>query len=285
MSVANNTPLQQHYSPSAVTFAHRRLSALQASIDMGHSLTDHRLKAHFNSLLSTISFTLYALLPTVEPQLFAEYPVEATSQALQAKVRGAASPADTGTTEPTPGSTPADSLLLDPNDNPNQNQSAYTIPAAPNNPSTSTSGDREHSPAKSLPTQSSQQDSSSPSAYSNVPLPSDSSVDDNRNLVQSLASVETTGDASESWASEFGHDQDDDVLTASTTSQPISLPPTDTSSVMPSPFSDISRLDSSPPGRMERMEHRIDPRSKKQLWKDLKVQSECSLSRRATLQI
>lgn len=233
-------------------------------------LTGYRLKAHFNSLLSTISFTLYALLPTVEPQLFAEYPVEATSQALQAKVRGTVSPADTGTTEPTPGSTPADSLLLDPNDNPNQSQSTFTVPAAPNIPSISTSGEQDSSSARHLPSQN----DSSPSAFSNVPLPSDSSVYEGRNLVQSLASVGTTGDASESWASEFSRDDNDDVLTASTTSQPISLPPTDTSSVMPSPFSDISRLDSSPPARIERIEQRIDPRTKKQLWKDLKVQSE-----------
>lgn len=34
-------------------------------------------------MLSTISFTLYALLPTLSPQLTAAYPVEATSQAIQ----------------------------------------------------------------------------------------------------------------------------------------------------------------------------------------------------------
>jgi hypothetical protein len=42
-----------------------------------------RLKSHFTSLISTISFTLYALLPTLQPQLFERYPIEHTSQALQ----------------------------------------------------------------------------------------------------------------------------------------------------------------------------------------------------------
>lgn len=46
-------------------------------------LTLARLKSHFTSLLSTISFTLYALLPTLQPQLLDRYPVEETSQALQ----------------------------------------------------------------------------------------------------------------------------------------------------------------------------------------------------------
>lgn len=42
-----------------------------------------RLKNHFSTLLSTLSFTLYALLPTLSPQLDSAYPVELTSQALQ----------------------------------------------------------------------------------------------------------------------------------------------------------------------------------------------------------
>ena len=42
-----------------------------------------RLKSHFTSLMSTISFTLYALLPNLQPQLSDAYPVESTSQALR----------------------------------------------------------------------------------------------------------------------------------------------------------------------------------------------------------
>ena len=55
-----------------------------------------RLKNHFTSLISTISFTLYALLPTLHPQLTDEYPVENTSQALQNFS------AATSTADPTP---------------------------------------------------------------------------------------------------------------------------------------------------------------------------------------
>ena len=42
-----------------------------------------RIKSHFTSLLSTISFTLYALLPTLGPQINDAYPVEDISLALQ----------------------------------------------------------------------------------------------------------------------------------------------------------------------------------------------------------
>lgn len=41
------------------------------------------MKQHFTSLISTISYTLYALLPTLQPQLSDQYPVEQISQALQ----------------------------------------------------------------------------------------------------------------------------------------------------------------------------------------------------------
>jgi peroxin-3 len=47
-------------------------------------------------LISTISFTFYALLPTLYPQLSDEYPVENTSQALQNFS------AATSTADPTP---------------------------------------------------------------------------------------------------------------------------------------------------------------------------------------
>ena len=48
-----------------------------------HLTTPNRLKSHFTSLLSTISFTLYALLPTFQTHLSSAYPVEETSKALQ----------------------------------------------------------------------------------------------------------------------------------------------------------------------------------------------------------
>ena len=43
------------------------------------------MRSHFSSLQNTINFTLYALLPTLQPQISAAYPVEATSQALQSR--------------------------------------------------------------------------------------------------------------------------------------------------------------------------------------------------------
>ncbi|BEI87096.1 hypothetical protein CcaverHIS002_0704420 [Cutaneotrichosporon cavernicola] len=218
------------------------------------------LKAHFTSLLSTISFTLYALLPNLEPALFAAYPVESTSQALQAKsappevtfdsnlrqmtqddsdggVGALGSPADTGTTEPTPASTPADSLLL--------GHDGY-----------STDGGVAELSARRAP--------------------------EPGTLAESLASVASEStDATEvtlpaeSWASEFTRSSDDELLTSSTISQAISLPPTDTSSVVPSPQSQMSPLEASPPHRIHEPEASPpqDPRTKKQLWRDLKVQS------------
>ena len=59
-----------------------------------------------------------------------------------------------------------------------------------------------------------------------------------------------------------------------TFSQSISLPPTDTSSVSPSPESDVSRnalLHASPPTLQAASS--VPGKSKKELWRDLKQQS------------
>lgn len=174
------------------------------------------LKAHFTSLLSTISFTLYALLPNLEPALFAAYPVESTSQALQAKssppsapppsdditfggnlrrqitqedsdggVGALGSPADTGTTEPTPASTPADSLLLNPPSEGSEHEpTGYTTDG----------GTAERSAAR-------------------APAPG--------TLAESLASVASSTSSTdatevtlpaESWASEFTRGSDDELV-------------------------------------------------------------------------
>lgn len=64
-----------------------------------------------------------------------------------------------------------------------------------------------------------------------------------------------------------------DAKQVSPFSQSISLPPTDTSSISPSPESDLShhsQLHPSPPGPLAAME---TVKSKKELWRDLKVQS------------
>lgn len=74
-------------SVGGLAFEGKRSSGEAAAATKGDTTSDsnNSVKAHFTSLLSTISFTLYALLPNLEPQLFAAFPVEATSQALQAK--------------------------------------------------------------------------------------------------------------------------------------------------------------------------------------------------------
>ncbi|KAL1406185.1 peroxin [Vanrija albida] len=184
------------------------------------------IKAHFTSLLSTISFTLYALLPTLQPQLFAAYPVEATSQALQAKSNPAAAPpagasiSDLGSlpatsSEATPGSTPADSLLLEGHAEPADRELAVPHVHAPG-----TIAESVTSVAESETTSGSASDNGGPHP-------------------------------GESWASEFQSrlgtseaQTEDDMLTASTVSQSISLPPTDTSSAIPSPTSERLPLES-----------------------------------------
>jgi peroxin-3 len=79
-----------------------------------------------------------------------------------------------------------------------------------------------------------------------------------------------------SWATEFTSASDriqrvDEDMLSSTLSQAISLPPTDTSSATPSPTSELSALNSSPPAAP--ILPPADPRTKKELWRDLKVQS------------
>ena len=69
-------------------------------------LTGHRMKSHFNSLTSTVTLTLYAILPTLQPQLFARYPVESTSRSLQSLSQPPSSGASAAPT-------PENSLLLE----------------------------------------------------------------------------------------------------------------------------------------------------------------------------
>jgi peroxin-3 len=85
-----------------------------------------RIKNHFTSLLSTISYTIYALLPTLQPQLEAHFPVEATSQALQG-LSASNTSSDTGSTS----QTPDNSLLLHEHHNPNPDQSPQERDAGP----------------------------------------------------------------------------------------------------------------------------------------------------------
>ncbi|KAK8865737.1 hypothetical protein IAR55_000883 [Kwoniella newhampshirensis] len=208
------------------------------------------MKNHFTSLISTISFTLYALLPTLQPQVFEAYPVESTSQALQGlsttSLSASTSSAETSEREQ---ESPENSLYLH------------------------RSGQHEH--------HSQDHERDQHTAHEDVRNGKDSGKSH---------SPSTSVQGTESWASEFrrgssnnGEETESEVLIGSSIGQPetddgmssivshsISLPPTDTSSNSPSPPSEHShsaQLDSSPSSAPP------ISKSKKELWKDLKAQS------------
>jgi peroxin-3 len=70
-----------------------------------------RLKNHFTSLISTISYTIYALLPTLQPQILEYFPVEETSLALQG-LSSMSSSMTSSAREGREGDAPGESLLL-----------------------------------------------------------------------------------------------------------------------------------------------------------------------------
>ncbi|XAO23460.1 hypothetical protein I312_102238 [Cryptococcus bacillisporus CA1280] len=205
------------------------------------------LKNHFTSLISSISFTLYALLPTLQPQVFEAYPVEKTSQAIQGTATTATSSARTDSASSIETCEPLNSLHL-----------------------------YEQGPQESKPPKEAV-DNRSPQFGPSVPL------------------VPTVD---ESWASEFqrkdsegttaetesgiivggsvGVPETDDGL-SSIVSQSISLPASDTSSAFPSPPSEMSssaQLGPSPPMlRDPTPSPPVSTKSKKELWKELKIQS------------
>lgn len=88
-----------------------------------HMLKGLSLKNHFTSLISTVTFTLYALLPTLQPQVSAEYPVEATSSALQGLSAPPSSAAES--TDPTPDSS---MVLQPPEPNTGTMQTSHSTP-------------------------------------------------------------------------------------------------------------------------------------------------------------
>lgn len=208
-----------------------------------------RIKNHFTSLISTLSFTLYALLPTLQPQIVDAYPVENTSRALQGLSSNnlnsslASLDTSTGATSET-----GNSLLLH---------------GEGGSPSQSHAGRVGESWASEFERREQDTVSGSESgdvAGSAVHVEADDAV---RVTLQRCAPVLM-----------------DQV--SSTLSQSISLPPTDTSSFSPSPSSDMShsQLHSSPTHSLPRQSSESPPRSadlsaksKKELWKDLKVQS------------
>nr|XP_018264894.1 uncharacterized protein I303_03075 [Kwoniella dejecticola CBS 10117]OBR87052.1 hypothetical protein I303_03075 [Kwoniella dejecticola CBS 10117] len=213
------------------------------------------MKNHFTSLISTISFTLYALLPTIQPQLFEAYNTEEISQALQGLSSSSIARSETNLSEST-----------------TANQDTTTTPH-PGYGSIRTGTETE--PQKS--------------EHGNRENPQDQVP---------LQPPETAGSVTESWASEFSRREsgsepetasegmlgssigqiDTEDAMSSVVSQSISLPPTDTSS--PSPPSDLSNLHPSPPRSQhgtdteaELKDNKYAGKSKKELWKELKIQS------------
>ncbi|RXK35535.1 hypothetical protein M231_07214 [Tremella mesenterica] len=181
------------------------------------------IKGHFTTLLSNISFTIYSLLPTLQPQLFDAYPVESTSQALQ-------SLSQNGDLQ-TPSTSPADSMLLQ------------------HPPSSETGGTPSH-PGDSWASEFQQREGQEP-------------------ISPSISSIPTVSES-------HGPGETDDEM-SSVLSQSISIPPTDMSmsSSSTSPSSDLSRsaqLNVSPP-RLNVPAPASEGRSKKELWRDLKIQS------------
>ncbi|ODN84237.1 hypothetical protein L202_00232 [Cryptococcus amylolentus CBS 6039] len=218
------------------------------------------LKNHFTSLISNISFTLYALLPALRPQISQVFPVEQTSQSLQNFTSGDSSLSNSvSSVDSSRQETTAENFLhLHHNDESDSKpeQAQVTPGSTQSSPKHPGSIDRRHS--KSSP------------------------------------KVPSAPGVGESWASEFqraeggdsetetesgymvggsvGVPETDDGL-SSIISQSISLPATDISSNSPSPPSELSQSSShfhspSPPHH-----HLSPPKSKKELWNDLKIQS------------
>ncbi|WVQ97079.1 hypothetical protein IAU59_004189 [Kwoniella sp. CBS 9459] len=236
------------------------------------------MKNHFTSLISTISFTLYALLPTLQPQVFDAYPVESTCQALQGISNSSSLDASTSSLDP-----------------------ASTAANGGGQPSESQNWQPEGSLLLQQEKEGAQHDSHSHDALEQRHRLSEGDVpaEETQSSMQGSPEAGAGSLGAESWASEFtsqrrssentedtgtetetesevmlssvGGIETDDGM-SSVASQSISLPPTDTSSTSPSPPSpsDLTRSGQfqprpSPP--------RAPPRSKKELWRDLKIQS------------
>lgn len=187
------------------------------------------LKSHFTSLMSTISFTLYALLPNLQPQLSDAYPVESTSQALRGMSASTVSSSQVSVEV-----TPESSMIL-------QGPQGSDVGQIETQASPVKSGNGASAVGESWASEFRRRD-----------IESEPSL---------LGSTMQPGTESESPVSP-------------TFSQSISLPPTDTSSVSPSPESDVSRnalLHASPPTLQAASS--VPGKSKKELWRDLKQQT------------
>ncbi|ORX34166.1 Peroxin-3 [Kockovaella imperatae] len=205
------------------------------------------LRNHFTSLQNTIHFTLYALLPTLQPQLSAAYPVEVISQAIQGK----------STETSLSGSiaqTPESSMILQGAQQSPQNHTESTAQSITN--------------GQSSPEQGVTHDGRIGESWA-------SEFKQRENQLESDAGPDETQAGAPVDGSMLYHPSGDEA--SSTMSQSISLPPTDISSASASPPSDLSHsamLHSSPPRPLiDIVSADISGKSKKELWKDLKLQT------------
>ncbi|WVQ65085.1 uncharacterized protein L199_003256 [Kwoniella botswanensis] len=212
------------------------------------------MKNHFTSLISTISFTLYALLPTIQPTLFERYNVEEISQVLQDISSTTSSELSESTSSLDPNQKVNSLLLSDTTPNPHPHEEGTRADVSQPSPSPS----------------------SSPSPEVGVGSTSESWASEFQNTQngqtsqrrESSSNSETETESEGMLGSSIGQIDTEDAM-SSIVSQSISLPPTDTSS--PSPPSDLSRseqLQPSPPRG-----NKLQGRSKKDLWRELKSQS------------
>ncbi|WVQ71127.1 hypothetical protein IAR50_000652 [Cryptococcus sp. DSM 104548] len=219
------------------------------------------LKNHFTSLLSSISFTLYALLPTLRPQISQVFPVEQTSQSLQNLTSGDGSLSNSVSSvgSSLQETTADNSLHLHHNESegePKPEQAQVTPGSTQSSPKHPGSFDRRHS-------------KSSPRVPS-APGVGESWASEFQRSEVGYAETETETESGYMVGSSVGVPETDDGL-SSVVSQSISLPPTDISSNSPSPPSDLSpssHFQSPSPPRLL-----APPKSKKELWNDLKIQS------------
>ncbi|WWC68479.1 uncharacterized protein I206_102408 [Kwoniella pini CBS 10737] len=209
------------------------------------------MKNHFTSLISTISFTLYALLPTIQPQLFETYNTEEISQALQGLSSSSITNTESlseSTSSLDPSITTGNSLMF--SENPIKDQPISSS----------------HSEASPTHTEDA---GTQPGIASSVTESWASEFERRENGSEPEIETEDEGRL----GSSIGQIDTEDAM-SSVVSQSISLPPTDTSS--PSPPSDLSNLHPSPPRSNSESETRANKwigKSKKELWKELKLQT------------
>ncbi|KAK6907522.1 hypothetical protein I204_04009 [Kwoniella mangroviensis CBS 8886] len=214
------------------------------------------MKNHFTSLISTISFTLYALLPTIQPSLFEKYNVEEISQALQDISSTSSSELSESTSSLDPNQNQKENSLLLSDTTPQPDVENTRADVPPSRPSPS--------PSPEVGVTSTSTSESWASEFQN----GQNGQTSQRRESSSNSETETETESEGMLGSSIGQIDREDAM-SSIVSQSISLPPTDTSS--PSPPSDLSRSEQSHPSPPRG--NKFQGRSKKDLWRELKSQS------------